>query len=133
MAKNLLTKRKHHLMVWNRDASKAEALAAEFPGRVTVAATAREVVGTAQVTFSMLSTIEASEAVFAGADGVLAGVKAGTAIVDCATLTPERMVSQCDVTLAWWGETGGCVVVVACASCFFVRLWSGLKNPPFLT
>lgn len=45
-----------------------------------------------QVTFSMLSTIEASEAVFAGADGVLAGVKAGTAIVDCATLTPERMV-----------------------------------------
>lgn len=93
MAKNLLTKRKHHLVVWNRDGSKAEALAAEFPGRVTVAATAREVVSTAQVTFSMLSTLEASEAVFAGADGVLAGVEAGTAIVDCATLTPERMVS----------------------------------------
>jgi 3-hydroxyisobutyrate dehydrogenase-like beta-hydroxyacid dehydrogenase len=49
MAKNLLTKRKHALIVWNRDASKSEALAAEFPGRVTVAATAREVVGTAQV------------------------------------------------------------------------------------
>lgn len=49
MAKNLLTKRKHHLMVWNRDAAKAQALAAEFPGRVTVAGTAREVVATAQV------------------------------------------------------------------------------------
>ena len=40
----------------------------------------------------MLSTLEASEAVFAGPSGVLAGVKSGTAIVDCATLTPERMV-----------------------------------------
>lgn len=49
---------------------------------------------TKQVTFSMLSTIEASEAVFAGPTGVLAGVKAGTSIVDCATLTPERMVRK---------------------------------------
>lgn len=49
MAKNLLNKRKHHLIVWNRDASKSVALAQEFPGRVTVAATAKEVVETAQV------------------------------------------------------------------------------------
>lgn len=44
----------------------------------------------------MLSTIEASEAVFKGADGVLAGVNASSAIVDCATLTPERMVRGLD-------------------------------------
>ena len=44
----------------------------------------------------MLSTIEASEAVFKGEDGVLAGVSATSAIVDCATLTPERMVSRND-------------------------------------
>lgn len=49
MAKNLLTKRQHHLVVWNRDGAKAQALAAEFPGRVTVAATAKEAVATAQV------------------------------------------------------------------------------------
>lgn len=49
MAKNLLTKRKHTLIVWNRDGAKSEALAAEFPGRVTVAGTAKEVVETAQV------------------------------------------------------------------------------------
>ena len=49
MAKNLLTMRKHHLIVWNRDGAKSEALAAEFPGRVTVVGTAREVVATAQV------------------------------------------------------------------------------------
>ena len=94
MAKNLLTKRPHHLLVWNRDASKAEALAAEFPGRVTVAATPKEVVSTAQVTFSMLSTIEASAAVFEGADGMLAGVGPAKCIVDCATLTPERMADM---------------------------------------
>lgn len=42
----------------------------------------------------MLSTLEASEAVFSGSDGVLAGVGPSTSIVDCATLTPERMVRQ---------------------------------------
>jgi 3-hydroxyisobutyrate dehydrogenase-like beta-hydroxyacid dehydrogenase len=40
----------------------------------------------------MLSTLEASEAVLSGEDGVLAGVSPKSSIVDCATLTPERMV-----------------------------------------
>lgn len=44
MAKNLLNKRKHYLVVWNRDVSKSEALASEFPGQVTIAATAKDVV-----------------------------------------------------------------------------------------
>lgn len=94
MAKNLLNKRGHTLLVWNRDVSKSEALAAEFPGRVTVATTPKEVVATAQVTFSMLSTLEASAAVFEGPDGVLAGVGPKSALVDCATLTPERMIEM---------------------------------------
>lgn len=51
----------------------------------------------------MLSTLEASEAVFAGADGVLAGVKPGTAVVDCATLTPERMVEMSEQVIAKGG------------------------------
>jgi len=94
MAKNLLNKRKHHLIIWNRDTSKSDDLATEFPGRVTVASTPKEVVATAQVTFTMLSTLEASAAVFEGPDGVLAGVGPTTSIVDCATLTPERMAEM---------------------------------------
>src|SRR6056297_2913511 len=94
MAKNLLKKREHHLIIWNRDTGKAQDLATAFPGRVTVAHTPKEVVSTAQVTFSMLSTLEASAAVFEGPDGVLAGTGPSTAIVDCATLTPERMAEM---------------------------------------
>jgi 3-hydroxyisobutyrate dehydrogenase-like beta-hydroxyacid dehydrogenase len=90
-AANLL-KAGFSLVVWNRDPRKAAALAAAHPaGAVRVAGSAREVVASVPLTFTMLSTLDASAAVFEGPDGVLAGVSAGCAIVDCATLTPERM------------------------------------------
>ena len=57
MAKNLLNKRKHHLLVWNRDVSKSEALASEFPGQVSIAATAREVVQSCAVSRSSSSNM----------------------------------------------------------------------------
>lgn len=76
------------LVVWNRDASKSEKLKLAFPRLVTVAATAATVVETCAVTFSMLSTLEASQAVF---PALVGAVKEGKSIVDCATLTPERM------------------------------------------
>lgn len=76
------------LVVWNRDASKSEKLKQAFPRLVTVAATAATVVETCAVTFSMLSTLEASQAVF---PALVGAVKEGKSIVDCATLTPERM------------------------------------------
>lgn len=76
------------LVVWNRDASKSEKLKRAFPRLVTVAATAATVVETCAVTFSMLSTLEASQAVF---PALVGAVKEGKSIVDCATLTPERM------------------------------------------
>lgn len=44
-------------------------------------------ISTCATTYSMLSTIEASEAVF---PAVLEAVGPGKAIIDCATLTPER-------------------------------------------
>lgn len=47
-----------------------------------------------EVTYTMLSTLEASEAVYDAPDGVLAGVSAGKSIVDCATLSPERMLVE---------------------------------------
>jgi 3-hydroxyisobutyrate dehydrogenase-like beta-hydroxyacid dehydrogenase len=90
-ASNLL-KAGFELVVWTRDTAKAAALAsAHPPGAVTVAASAREVLGAVRLTYSMLSTLAASEAVFDGPDGVLSGVSACSTIVDCATLTPERM------------------------------------------
>lgn len=43
----------------------------------------------------MLSTMEASIAVFDAEEvGILAGVSAGKVIIDCATLSPERMIEQ---------------------------------------
>jgi glyoxylate/succinic semialdehyde reductase len=75
------------LVVWNRDASKAQKLAAAHPGLVTVVASAGEVIDACGVTYSMLSTLEASEAVFPS----ILKSKPGKSLVDCATLTPERM------------------------------------------
>ena len=76
------------LVVWNRDASKAQKLATAYPGLVTVVASAGEVIDACGVTYSMLSTLEASEAVF---PSILKSMKQGKSLVDCATLTPERM------------------------------------------
>lgn len=89
MCHNLI-KAGRKLVVWNRDTSKAEALAAEEPsaGKVTVVKSAKEVVERCALTYSMLSTLEASEAVW---PTVLEGLGSGKMLVDCATLTPERM------------------------------------------
>ena len=76
------------LVVWNRDATKAQKLADAYPGLVTVVSTPGDVVDACSVTYSMLSTLEASEAVF---PSILKSMKAGKSLVDCATLTPERM------------------------------------------
>ena len=76
------------LVVWNRDTSKSTKLAKAYPGLVSVAAAPADVIDQCAVTYSMLSTLEASEAVF---PSILKSMKAGKSLVDCATLTPERM------------------------------------------
>lgn len=76
------------LHVWNRTTATADGFAAAYPGAVTVASTAGEVVSRCKVVYSMLSNLEASAAVFGE---VLASVSSANIIVDCATLTPERM------------------------------------------
>jgi 3-hydroxyisobutyrate dehydrogenase-like beta-hydroxyacid dehydrogenase len=43
----------------------------------------------------MLSDLAASSSVYDGEDGVLAALKEGKSLIDCATLTPERMVRCC--------------------------------------
>ncbi|KAG8465713.1 hypothetical protein KFE25_005283 [Diacronema lutheri] len=103
-ADNLLA-RGFGLLVWSRDARKAEALvAAHASGRVRIARSAREVVAGCELTYAMLSTLEASAAVFEGPDGMLAGVRAGCSIVDCATLTPARMAEMASAVRARGGS-----------------------------
>jgi len=81
------------LVVWNRTRSKCEALKEKFSDKeIVIKDTAREVVAESGVTYSMLSTPEASKIVFEGDDGVLAGVGDGKSIVDCATLAEADMV-----------------------------------------
>lgn len=105
------------LVVWTRDAAKADAFAAEHaPGRVRVAPSARGVVEACALTYAMLSTPVASEAVFEGPDGMLAGVHAGSVIVDCATLTPARMAQMAAAVRAKGG-------------CFLEAPVSGSKKP----
>lgn len=80
------------LVVWNRTSSKCDDLIERFPDKnIDVKGSAREVVETCGITFSILSTPEASRAVFEGEDGTLAGVSDGKFIIDCATLAESDM------------------------------------------
>ena len=98
MAKKLLEDN-NDLVVWNRGAGPsadllAAAEAAEGGGKVVVASSPKEVIEKCGLTYTMLSDLAASEAVYHAPDGILAGFDAapnGHAIVDCATLTAEHM------------------------------------------
>lgn len=80
------------LTVWNRTSSKCDELKKRFPdANIVVKGTAKEVVESCRVTFSILSTPEASRAVFEGENGTLAGVSDGKFIIDCATLAESDM------------------------------------------
>ncbi|KAJ8599172.1 hypothetical protein CTAYLR_008564 [Chrysophaeum taylorii] len=95
-----LLKEGRSLVVWNRDVAKAAELAAMYPDLCSVAESPGEVVAACDVTFCMLSTLEASEAVF---PSVLEAVCEGKSIVDCATLTPQRMIEMRDAVAARQG------------------------------
>jgi 3-hydroxyisobutyrate dehydrogenase-like beta-hydroxyacid dehydrogenase len=81
------------LVVWNRTPSKCQDLQAKFPNaHIVIVESAAAVVQQCTITYSMLSTPEASAAVFeAEKVGTLAGVSPGKAIVDCATLAEADM------------------------------------------
>lgn len=92
---NLVTKltEVERFVIWNRSKEVLSEFEAKFPGKIEIASTAAEVVQKSDITYSMLSTPEASEAVFDKAeDGLLCGVTPGKTVVDCATLSPERMI-----------------------------------------
>lgn len=80
------------LIIWNRTKQKCVHFKDNHAGKnIVIKDTAKEVIESCDVSFCMLSTPEASRAVFEASDGVLAGVKEGKAIVDCATLAESDM------------------------------------------
>ncbi|KAG7350161.1 oxidoreductase [Nitzschia inconspicua] len=81
------------LVIWNRTPSKCHSFRERFNDKhIIIKDTPKEVVETCTVTYSMLSTPEASRSVFEGDTGVLAGVSDGKSIVDCATLAEADMI-----------------------------------------
>jgi 3-hydroxyisobutyrate dehydrogenase len=85
MARNLL-KAGFTLSVWNRTASKAEALAAEG---ATAKATPAEVAAASDIILVCVSDTPDVEAVILGENGVIHGAKAGSLVIDCSTISPQ--------------------------------------------
>lgn len=71
------------LTVWNRSPGVAESVSAEVGGRA--AETPAEAARSADVVVTMLTDGPAVLAVLDGPDGVLAGLRKGTTVVDCST------------------------------------------------
>jgi 3-hydroxyisobutyrate dehydrogenase/2-hydroxy-3-oxopropionate reductase len=80
----------HELCLWNRDRSKAEAVAAETGA--DVAATPAEVAARAGVIISSLADDEAVLSVYSGDDGIVAGLGPGTVVVETSTIDPETVM-----------------------------------------
>ena len=95
--------------LWNRSRAKADALAAEArSGNVRVAATPREAAADADVIISMVADDPASQLVWTGPDGALAGAKRGALLVESSTVSPAWVE-----LLAREADSRGCQLVDA--------------------
>lgn len=79
------------LVLYNRTPEPAAALAAELGAGV--ARTPAELAGRTDVTLTMLADDAALEHVYGGRDGLLAGVRPGSVLVDLSTVTPSTIRS----------------------------------------
>lgn len=75
------------LTVWNRTAAKAEPLR-ELGAQV--AGSPRGVAENSEVVITMLADAAAVEAVMLGEDGVVAGIREGTVVIDMSTIAPDQ-------------------------------------------
>ena len=95
------------LYIWNRTKDKCSLLQDRFKDKVIIVCDSpKQVVQDCIITYSMLSTPEASRDVFYGDNGVLAGVIEGKAIVDCATLAEIDMQQMNDCVVSKGGYAG---------------------------
>ena len=103
--------------VWNRTRSRTEPLAA---AGAAVAATPREAAERSDVAITIVSDPPALDSVLGGADGVLAGLKRGSLLIDSSTVSPalaRRVAADCaqrgidfldaPVTGGTWGAEKG--------------------------
>ena len=78
----------HRVTVYNRNAAKAEAWCAEFPGHAS-AATPREAAHGADMVFCCVGNDHDLRAVMLGADGALAGAQSGALLIDHTTASAD--------------------------------------------
>ncbi|MFI5261252.1 MAG: NAD(P)-dependent oxidoreductase [Candidatus Limnocylindrales bacterium] len=98
------------LTVWNRTAARAEPLRAQG---AAVAGSARELAAAVDVVVCCLSDTPDVAAVLFGPDGVAAGARSGSLVIDCSTISPsatrefgERLAAR-GVTLVDAPVSGG--------------------------
>lgn len=84
----------HDLVVWNRTAASAQALAADLGARCV--GRPADVASSADVTISMLADGDAVDAVYDGHDGLVAGARAETVLVDSSTVPPAVILRHAD-------------------------------------
>jgi 3-hydroxyisobutyrate dehydrogenase-like beta-hydroxyacid dehydrogenase len=77
----------HELVVWNRTREKATEL------RVAIAASPREAAERAEFVFTMLADPEALRAVSEGEEGVLAGLRDGSVLIEMSTVGPDAIAA----------------------------------------
>ena len=98
------------LTVWNRTASRADAL---VEAGAKLAANPAEVAANSDIIVICVSDTPDVEAVILGPDGVLAGVKPGSVVVDCSTISPivtrelSRKLAEQDVAMLDAPVSGG--------------------------
>jgi 3-hydroxyisobutyrate dehydrogenase/2-hydroxy-3-oxopropionate reductase len=76
----------HDIVVWNRTRGAADDLADELDGRAVDRPA--DAAATADVTISMLADGSAVDVVYGGQDGLIAGARPGTVLVDSSTVPP---------------------------------------------
>jgi 3-hydroxyisobutyrate dehydrogenase-like beta-hydroxyacid dehydrogenase len=121
MAANLL-KAGFSLTVWNRTASRAEALMEQG---AQAAKTPREAAAAADILITIVSDPPSVEAVLWGEEGALGGLRRGSVLVDCSTVSPalaRRAAVACGeqgaefldapVTGGTWGAEKGELVMM---------------------
>jgi 3-hydroxyisobutyrate dehydrogenase/2-hydroxy-3-oxopropionate reductase len=81
------------LILQNRTRDRAEALAGELGGSVRVVDTPAEAAAAADVTITMLTDDAAVRSAFGGRDGLAAGARPGTVLVDMSTVLPDTIRS----------------------------------------
>jgi 3-hydroxyisobutyrate dehydrogenase-like beta-hydroxyacid dehydrogenase len=82
------------LVLHNRSAERAEALANELGA--SLAGSPSEAASAADITITMLADGPAVEATWGGRDGLIAGARSGSVLVDMSTVPPETLPTFAD-------------------------------------